>query len=107
MSIKSKTKALKKVGYARRDSISHRTYNRKTSLARFQKTGKFNYVGTRKGGKIIYGLGHAAGENWGEAKQIDPESKVQKYGKNSPSFSEGVYNYKQKAKAKALLNNKE
>lgn len=43
----SKSKALKK-GYQARDSISHRTYNRKTSLKRFKKTGKFTYRGTIK-----------------------------------------------------------
>jgi hypothetical protein len=96
----SKSKALK--GYKRRDAISHRTYSRKTSIARFKKTGKFNYVGTRKGGKIVYGLGHQAGEEWGEKKEINPESITKKYSKNSPSFDEGVYNYKLKAKSKAL-----
>lgn len=95
-----KTRQTKQVGYKRRDSISHRKYNFKTSVARRKRTGKFNYVG--KG--ILRGSGHRAGEKWGTDKQIDPESRVTKYGKNSPSFSEGVYNYKQSAKAKALLN---
>lgn len=97
--MKSKSKALK--GYKARDSISHRTYNRSTSINRYKKTGKFTYRGTKVGGKVIYGLGHKAGENWAESKSIDPNSKVQKYGKNSPSFSEGVYKYKE-SKKKAL-----
>lgn len=100
----SKTKILR--GYKARDSISHRTYSRKTSLNRFKKTGKFTYRGTKVGNKIIYGLGHAAGENWGAAKGIDPNSTTRKYSKNSPSFDEGVYKYKISAKAKALQNNK-
>lgn len=100
----SKSKALKKVGYAGRDSVSHRTYNRKTSINRFKKTGKFTYRGTKVGGKTVYGLGHAAGENWAAKKEIDPKSQVRKYSKNSPSFDEGIYQYK--SKKKALENNK-
>lgn len=96
----SKSKILR--GYKGRDSISHRTYSRKTSLNRFKKTGNFTYKGTKVGGKIIYGLGHKAGENWAESKGIDSRSQVRKYSKNSPSFDEGVYKYKMSAKAKAL-----
>lgn len=99
----SKSKAL--TGYKARDSVSHRTYNRKTSLNRFKKTGKFTYRGTKVGKKIVYGLGHKAGEDWGEKKGIDPNSQVRKYSKNSPSFDEGVYKYKQSAKQKSLMNN--
>lgn len=95
-----RTKALK--GYMGRDSVSHRRYNFKSSVNRFKKTGKFTYRGTKVGNKVIYGLGHKAGEGWGEKKQIDPESKVRKYSKNSPSFDEGVFKYKQEAKSKAL-----
>ena len=91
--------SIKKVGYKARDPVSHRTYSRKASLARFKKTGKFTYRGTKIGGKVIYGLGHAAGENWGDAKEIDPISKTTKYSKNSPSFDEGVYKSKAKRKA--------
>lgn len=98
----SKSKILK--GYKRRDSISHRTYSRKSSINRFKKTGKFTYVGTKVGKQIIYGLGHKAGENWGESKGIDPNSKATKYSKNSPSFDEGVYQYKTQARSKALSN---
>ncbi len=96
----NKSKALK--GYKGRDPISHRQYNRKTAINRFKKTGNFTYRGTKVGGKIVYGLGHAAGENWAEKKQIDPKSRATKYSKNSPSFDEGVYKYKQSAKSKAL-----
>jgi hypothetical protein len=49
------------------------------------------------------GSGHRAGEKWGLEKEIDPDSTVRRYGKNSPSFDEGVYQYKQSAKAKALI----
>lgn len=98
----SKSKTLK--GYAGRDSISHRKYNLKTALNRFKKTGKFTYRGTKVGNKVIFGLGHKAGENWGTSKEIDPESAVTKYSKNSPSFDEGVIKYKMEAKKKALIN---
>lgn len=100
----TKSKALK--GYQARDKVSHRRYNRKTSISRFKKNGKFTYRGTKVGKRIVYGLGHKAGENWGEAKGIDPKSQTRKYSKNSPSFDEGVYQYKQRAKSKALAGAK-
>ena len=106
MSSKSKSKAIKKVGYSARDRISHRTYSRKTSLGRFKRTGNFTYRGTKIGNKVVYGLGHKAGENWGEEKKIDPESIATKYSKNSPSFDEGVHKYKESAKQKALQASK-
>lgn len=92
---------MKKKGYAARDAISHRKYSRKTSINRFKKTGKFTYrgIGAKKGS------GHEAGRKWGEAKGIDPSSRVRKYSKNSPSFDEGVYQYK--SRKKALENKKE
>ena len=89
-----KTKALR--GYQRRDPVSHRTYDRKVSIARYKKTGRFTYQKD--------GSGHRAGEKWGADKEIDPNSQVRKYSKNSPSFDEGVYLYKETAKSKALLN---
>ena len=95
-----KSKALK--GYKGRDPVSHRTYNRKTSINRFKKTGSFTYRGTKIGGRIIYGLGHDAGERWASQKSIDPNSRVRKYSKNSPSFDEGVYKYKLSKKSEAL-----
>lgn len=85
-------------GYQGRDPVSHRPYNRKVSIKRFKKTGKFAF---RRAGE-----GHKAGEEWGRQKGIDPESKAWKYSKNSPSFDEGVYTYKQGAKDKALLKAK-
>lgn len=88
-------------GYKGRDPVSHRKYNRKTSLARYAKTGSFTYRGTKVGNRIIYGLGHKAGEDWASRKQIDPESRIRKYSKNSPSFDEGVWKYKMDAKAKS------
>lgn len=54
------------------------------------------------------GSGHQAGERWGEAKKIDPDSLVRVYSKRgrSPSFDQGVRNYKQKAHNKALTEAK-
>lgn len=85
-----------KVGYSARDSVSHRKYNFATSVGRFKRTKKFTYRGTKVGKRVIYGLGHKAGEQWGNKKNIDPNSKETKYSKNSPSFDEGVYLSKQK-----------
>lgn len=96
----SKSQALK--GYLGRDPISHRKVSRAVQARRFKKTGKYTYRGTKIGGKVVYGLGHAAGENWGASKGIDPTSRVQKYSKNSPSFDEGVTKYKMSQKSKAL-----
>lgn len=93
---------MKQVGYKGRDTVSHRKYSFQTAINRFKKTGGFIYRGTKKGGRIIYGLGHEAGEKWGAQKQIDPDSLNTKYSKNSPSFDEGVYKYKLSAKQKAL-----
>ncbi len=93
----SKSKVLK--GYKSRDRISHRTYNIKTAINRFKKTGKFTYRGVGK----MKGSGHKAGEEWAEKKEINPESITTKYSKNSPSFDEGVYKYKS-SKSKALAN---
>ena len=93
---------MKNVGYKGRDPISHRRYSRATALNRAKRTGKYTYRGTKVRGKVIYGLGHKAGRNWGEDKKIDPESMVTKYSKNSPSFDEGVHQFKESAKAKAL-----
>jgi len=97
----AKTRALR--GYQGRDPVSHRRYDRKTSLRRYKKTGQFTYRGTRVGGKMVYGLGHKAGEQWAEQRGIDPESRVRKYSKNSPSFDEGVYKYKMQKKQEESL----
>lgn len=82
---------MKLKGYQARDSVSHRKYNWKASVNRFKRVGKFTY---RKDGS-----GHRAGEKWGDQKEIDPNSTVRKYSKNSPSFDEGVYLSKAKRKA--------
>jgi len=102
---KSKSRALK--GYKGRDAISHRRYSFKTAINRAKRTGEFTLRGTRVGKTIVYGLGHKAGEQWGEEKKIDPESAATKYSKNSPSFDEGVYKYKESKKQKALSTLKE
>lgn len=101
----TKSRALK--GYQGRDVISHRRYSFKTATNRFKRKGEFTLRGTRIGKTIVYGLGHKAGEQWGKEKQIDPESLNTKYSKNSPSFDEGVYKYKESKKQKALSALKE
>lgn len=80
-------------GYARRDATTHRTYNWDAAIKRYEKTKRFNYVAG--------GAGHKAGEDWANKKGIDPEDPITRYGKNSPSFDEGVYKSKQ-ARKKAL-----
>lgn len=93
----SRTKALKGYKAGRmKEGVFVKSYNRKKSIANFKKTGKFK--------NKIDGSGHAAGEQWAEKKAIDPNSQVRRYGKNSPSFDEGVYRYKQSAKTKAFQN---
>lgn len=62
------------------------TYSR-TKATKFYK--KHGYFKAR-----VSGEGHAAGRNWGAKKGIDPNSRVRKYSKNSPSFDEGVKEYK-------------
>lgn len=54
------------------------------------------------------GSGHRAGEGWGEKKKIDPDSPVRVYSKRgrSPSFDQGVRNYKVRAHNKALTEAK-
>lgn len=86
----SKSKVLKRVRY------------RKEEKQVYHKKGKV-YKGS--GSK---GSGHHAGEGWGEAKKIDPDSPVRVYSKRgrSPSFDQGVRNYKQKAHNKALTEAK-
>lgn len=76
-------------GYKARDSISHRKTNVRALYKRF-KSGKLTFRGKGK----AKGSGHAAGREWGDRKQIDPKSPVRRYSKNSPSFDEGVWQYK-------------
>lgn len=90
---------MKSTGYKKRDSVSHRKTNIGTLLGRF-KRGKVTYRG--KG--LSIGSGHRAGEKWAASKGIDPDSDETQYSKNSPSFDEGVWQYKQSAKGKALSN---
>lgn len=91
----SRSKAL--VGYkARYASSGNKVYNRSKSLKQYKRTGFFK---VKKDGS-----GHDAGTKWAEQKGIDPTSRTWRYGKNSPSFDEGVYAYKQSAKSKALEN---
>lgn len=91
----SKSKAL--VGYKARYATSgNKIYNRSKALKTFKRTGYFK---VKKDGS-----GHDAGTKWAEQKQIDPNSRTWRYGKNSPSFDEGVYAYKQTAKSHALTN---
>lgn len=99
----AKSRALQNVGgkgYNRvfRTKFGLRKYNRKTSLQRFRRTGKFRYV--------TDGSGHEAGRKWAAEKQIDPNSRNTRYSKNSPSFDEGVFEYKQSRKSQALSNKK-
>lgn len=89
---------MRKVGYQSRDAGTHRIYNYKASIKRYEKTGKMLY----KDG----GSGHRAGEKWGDDKEIDPESTNTKYSKNSPSFDEGVYLSKKRRMAEKMINNK-
>lgn len=77
------------VGYKRKG------YNFHKSIKEYKRTGVFN--------TIDRGSGHAAGYDWAKKKGIDPNSKIQRYSKNSPSFDEGVYKYKQEAKAQSKM----
>lgn len=78
-----------KAGYKRKG------YNFKKSVASYKKTGYFKTVKS--------GSGHDAGFRWAEAKGIDPSSRVTRYSKNSPSFDEGVYRYKDTQKQKQKM----
>ncbi len=93
----SKSKALKRIRY--------KNYRRGGKIHKLEKQvyHKNNKVYKGKGSK---GSGHVAGESWGEKKQIDPSSPVRVYSKKgrSPSFDQGVRNYKTKAHNKALTN---
>lgn len=76
----------KATGYQRKG------YSWSKSIKRFKKTGVFK--------NVAQGQGHAAGESWGNKKDIDPNSSQRRYSKNSPSFDEGVYKSKQERKNK-------
>lgn len=89
----SKSKALKRAYIGRIRHEEKQVYHRK------------GRVYTGKGPK---GSGHQAGESWGESKKIDPSSPERVYSKKgkSPSFDQGVRNYKVKAHNKALTEAK-
>lgn len=89
----------RKIGYERRDPVSHRDYSRETALNRFKKTGKFAYIKN--------GMGHKAGFEWARKVGIDPKDKETKYSANSPSFDEGVHMYKHSAMKHALEKKKQ
>lgn len=75
-----------KVGYKRKGYDFHQ------AVAKFKKTGQFNI---RKDGS-----GHIAGYTWAANKGVDPSDPKRRYSKNSPSFDEGVYQYKMEQKSK-------
>lgn len=72
------------------------------ALKRYRKIGKQTYRGKGR----LKGSGHTAGEEWGDKKDIDPESPIKKYSKNSPSFDAGVRIHKVKAHNKVLTEAK-
>ena len=84
-------------GYKARDATSHRKTALRTLMRRF-KGGTITYRGKGR----LRGSGHAAGRRWGESKGIDPHSRIKKYSKNSPSFDEGVWQYKMSSKQSAI-----
>lgn len=81
---------MRKVGYQRKG------YSWSKSVKQFKKTGSFKHV--------QQGQGHAAGEEWGNKKGIDPDSRQRRYSKNSPSFDEGVYKSKQNRKKQEMAH---
>jgi hypothetical protein len=90
----SKSKALKKRKYiGRKRTEEKQVYHKNHKVYK---------------GKGPKGSGHRAGEGWGESKKIDPDSPERVYSKKgrSPSFDQGVRNYKVKAHNKALTNAK-
>ncbi len=63
-------------------------YKREDSIAYRKRTGYFKAK--------IDSMGHNQGFMWAKKKKIDPSDRHRKYGMNSPSFDEGVYEYKMK-----------
>jgi len=97
----SQRKSWKGVGYEARDSISHRKYDFGRAIRRMEKTGKVEH---RNDGK-----GHEAGFRWAQSKKIHWSDPATKYSKNSPSFDEGVHQWKlhsRSAHEKALAHKK-
>lgn len=75
-------------------TVPKKKYNRDTSQAYREKTGFYKTK--------INGMGHTAGFKWAESKDIDPKERRRKYGNNSPSFDEGVHEFKRYLKEQAL-----
>lgn len=91
--MKGKEKALKMARFGKVKKIEKQVYHRNHRVYH---------------GKGPRGSGHIAGEGWGEAKKIDPSSTEIVYSKRgrSPSFDQGVRNYKVRAHNKALTDAK-
>jgi len=80
----------KKKGYEQTyKTVPKKKYDRDKSISYRQKTGYFRTK--------IDGGGHDAGYRWAQSNDISPKDRKRKYGANSPSFDEGVYEYKQNA----------
>jgi len=79
-----------KVGYNRKG------YSFNKSIKAYKKNG--GWFKTVSGGS-----GHTAGYKWAMAKGIDPHSTERRYSKNSPSFDEGVYRYKDEQRKRAKM----
>jgi lipopolysaccharide export LptBFGC system permease protein LptF len=96
----AKTSTMKKMAYRYWRKPTTKGYNRKgynfnKSVKGYKKSGYFKTVKS--------GSGHDAGFRWAEQKGIDPESKIRRYSKNSPSFDEGVYRYKDTQRSKKKM----
>jgi len=69
-------------------------YSWEKSLDMYKRTGFFKTK--------IDAMGHDAGFKWAKENKINPKERRRKYGRNSPSFDEGVYSYKEKVREAAL-----
>lgn len=89
----TRNKALKRRHIGRKRKLEKQVYHRKHRVYR---------------GRGPKGSGHRAGEGWGAEKKIDPNSPTRVYSKKgrSPSFDQGVRNYKVKAHNEALTEKK-
>lgn len=81
--------AKKMVGY------KAKSYSRPKAVKFYKKHGYFK--------ARVNGEGHAAGRDWGQKKGIDPDTRQRRYSKNSPSFDEGVQEYKKAQKPGGFL----
>ncbi len=73
-------------------------YDRDKSLAYRERTGFFKT-------KIDSG-GHTAGYKWAKKQEVSPKERKRKYGRNSPSFDEGVHEFKMRTRQAALESKK-